>query len=138
MSEYETASLFYEMIGVANASMANYLTVVFAVLAAGYLVAEKLDRTSAIVVLSLFTVFALGMTNEIVSAYRDFAGLGRLMAQMAAAGPAFSWHPVAGTRGAGFALIPFVVLGICAVAYVGTMWFFLHTRRTRRAAVSGS
>ena len=84
MSEYELASLFYQVVDVANASLANFLTITSAMLVVCYLAADKLDRVSAFLVLTLFTVFALGMINEVYSEYRDLVGIGQEIAPVGA------------------------------------------------------
>ncbi len=134
MTDYETVSLFYQVIAVANASLANYLTVVSAMLVASYLVADKLDRFSSGLVLAIFSIFSIGMINEVRSAYRDFARLGVLISELAAEpGSSLGWHPVAGSDGAGFRAIPVVITVVCSLAYLGSLWFFFHTRRSRCA-----
>ncbi len=46
MSEYEMASLFCQVVEAGHATLANFLTVVFAVLVVSYFVADKLDRVA--------------------------------------------------------------------------------------------
>jgi len=131
MSEYEMATLFYQVVEAAHAALANYLTVVFAVLVVSYFVANKLNRVAWICLLGVYSIFAIGMTNEIVSLYSDMVRLGWQMAsQMDAEKTALSWHGMAsgiedGPRWA----IPIVVAAMCGLAYVGSIIFFFQIRK---------
>jgi hypothetical protein len=136
MTEYELAALFYQVVDVANATMANFLAVTFGMMVVCYLAAHKLDRASAIVVLALYSLNSLGMINEIYSEYSDMVRIGKEIAQSATgAGSRLSWH--------GFALagpdsylqyIPFWVLAMSGLGFLATLWFFFHMRRRRGAA----
>lgn len=133
MTEYELASLFYQVVDVANASLANFLTITSAMLIVCYLAAAKLDRVSSVLVLTLFTVFSMGMINEIYSEYRDLVGIGQEIAQAAGdAGSNLKWHGFAlgNADGAG-EFIPRWVVTMSLLAYFGTLWFFFHMRRRR-------
>ena len=50
MSEYELAALFYQVIDVAIASLANFLAITSAMLVVCYLAGAELDRVSALLV----------------------------------------------------------------------------------------
>jgi len=136
MTEYELASLFLQTIDVANATTANFLAVAFGMMVVCYLAAHKLDRSATAVVLALYSLYALGMINEIYSEYRDLVGIGDEIARSATkAGSRLTWH--------GFAIagpdshlqyIPFWVLTMSSLAFVGTIWFFFHMRRQHGAA----
>ncbi len=131
MSEFEMASLFYQVIEVAHAALANYLTVVFAVLIVSHFAADKLDRSAWVVLLGVYSLFAIGMTNEIASLYSDFVRLGWEMAKIADAdGTTLSWNGMATRNADGPAwAIPIVVTAMCGLAYVGSLLFFFRTRQ---------
>lgn len=131
MSEYELAALFYQVVDVANASLANFLTITSAMLVVCYLAAAKLDRVSAFLVLTLFTVFSMGMINEIYSEYRDLVGIGMEIARSAEdPGSSLKWHGFAiGGAETDGQFIPRWVVTMSALAYFGTIWFFFHMRR---------
>lgn len=63
MTEFETAYLFYEVFDGANASLMNFITIMFAMLVASYLVAPRLNRTMAALVLILYSLISLGLIN---------------------------------------------------------------------------
>lgn len=131
MTEYELAALFYQVVDVANASLANFLTITSAMLVVCYLAADKLDRVSAFLVLTLFTIFSLGMINEIYSEYRDLVGIGQEIARSAQnAQSSLKWHGFAlGGAETDGVFIPRWVVSMSALAYFGTIWFFFHMRR---------
>jgi len=135
MTSYEWADLFFTANQSANMAMANFMAVIFAMLAAGYFVAHKLDRISTILLVALFTVFVAGMGNEVFSLYSD---MGRIGAELARAGadPAsdLTWFGPAGTDGAFLEHVVAKVVGvICILAYTGTVWFFFRRRAVRDA-----
>jgi hypothetical protein len=51
MSEYEMASLFFQVVETAHAAIANFLTVVFAVLIVSFFAVQKIERVSMITLL---------------------------------------------------------------------------------------
>jgi hypothetical protein len=131
MTDYEIVSLFHEVITGVNASLTNYLTVLLAMLVASHLAAHRLDRGAATVALLIYSVFSLGMINEIHAGYRDFAAIGMEMARVGGLpGSTIGWHPTVANGGAGLTAIPKVILGILLGSYVASMWFFFHARRT--------
>lgn len=130
MSEYEIVSLFHEVITGVNASMTNFLTVLMAMLVVSYLVANRLDRPASLVVVVLYSIFMLGMINEIYSGYRDFAAIGREMARMGAEpGASIGWHPTVMNGGAGLDALPFIILSIALSSFLASLWFFFHARK---------
>lgn len=137
MTEYEFAALFYQVVDVANASLANFLTITSAMLVVCYLAADKLDRVSSILVLTLFTVFSMGMINEIYSEYRDLVSIGQEIAKSASSASSdLKWHGFALGDADGLAsFIPRWVVAMSLLAYFGTLWFFFHMRR--RSAKKG-
>ena len=136
MTEYELASLFLQIVDFANATMANFLAITFGMMVVCYLAAHRLDRASTIVVLALYSLYSLGLINEIYSEYRDLVAIGNEIAQAASVPDSrLTWH--------GFALagpdsylqyIPFWVLTMSGLGFLATVWFFFHMRRRRGAA----
>jgi hypothetical protein len=59
MSEFEMASLFYQVLGAAHAALANFPLVIFAVLVVSYFVAGKLDRLASSFLFDQMTAAAL-------------------------------------------------------------------------------
>ncbi len=131
MSEYEMASLFFQVVETAHAAIANYLTVVFAVLVVSYFVAQKIERTSLIFLIVVYSVFSIGMINEIFSLYSDLIRLGWEMAvQFDAENSALSWLGMASSNASGPQwAIPIIVTIACGLAYVGSLFFFYQIRK---------
>ena len=136
MTEYELAALFYQIVDVANATMANFLAVTFAMMVVCYLAAHKLDRVSSALVLALYVLYAVGMIHEMYSEYRDLVGIGSEIARSAThADSSLTWHgfALAGPNAVG-QFIPVWVAIMGGLALFGTIWFFFHMRRRRSAA----
>ena len=132
MSDFEMATLFFQINQSAQSALANYIAVIFAMLAAGYFAAHRLDKISSSLLLLLFSVFCLGMANEVYGLYND---MGHLAGNMAEAGmdPASSlgWHGA--VRGGGDFLkhvVPKVIGFICLLSYVSTIVFFQMRRKS--------
>ncbi len=128
MSDYELASLFFQVIDTAHAALANFLTVVFAVLVVTHFVAHKLDRLSAFLLLTVYSLFSIGMTNEIVSLYSDFVRLGHRMAENGATDLGWLGMTSSGQDGPVWA-IPIIVGIMCVTAYLGSLVFFYRMRK---------
>jgi hypothetical protein len=131
MSEYEIASLFYQIVETAHAALANYLTVVFAVLISIFLVGTRVDRSTWFALLGVYSFFSIGMINEIVSLYSDMVRLGWEMAEISAkTGTALTWHGMASSTADGPAwFIPITVGTMCSAAFLGSLFFFFRIRK---------
>ena len=138
MSEYEIVSLFHQVITGVNASMTNFLTVLFAMLVAGYLAAHRLDRISSIIVVVIYSLFTLGMTNEIYLGYRDFAAIGQEMVRVGRLpGSSIGWHPNVAEGAEGMSLLPRIILVIMLGAYAASIWFFFRARHMHQEKEPG-
>ena len=130
MTEYEYATLFLQLSETAHAAIANFLTVVFAMLVVSYLAAHKLDRYATGLLLTAYTLFSLGLAFEIFNLYRDFGELGWELAKYHDANPAaYSWLGMATDLENGpNRLTPAVIAAVCVIAYLGSMMFFARMR----------
>ena len=128
MTEFEYATLFFQIIETANSVTANFLTVVFAVIAVSYFVADKLDRTASILLLFVYSLYCFGIIREIFFLYSDMARLGSEMAQLT--GESLSWLGMtqAATEGPQL-VIPYSALAMTLLAYLGSLLFFYRVRR---------
>lgn len=131
MTEYELASLFYQVVDVANATMANFLAVTFGMMVVSYLAAHRLDRKAVAVVLTLYILYSMGMINEMFNEYRDLISIGNEIAVAATnPGSGLSWHgfAIAGPNAIA-QYVPLWVVAMSGLALFGTIWFFFHMRR---------
>lgn len=126
MTEYESLSLFFQVLDVAHAALANYLTVVFAVVLVTFFAGRKFDILSWGLLLLVYTLFAIGMANEIISMYRDMVRLGYEIGQTHA--PVWFGIAAATENGPVWA-IPIMVGAMCGLAYIGSILFFFRMRR---------
>ncbi len=137
MEPFELATLFYQIVDTAHSAMANYLTVVLAVVAVSYFVAGRLDRTASGLLLAVYSFFCFGMIREIFFLYRDMAQIGYEMAL--SGGDALRWLGMAQSATEGPPLvIPYSVLVMCLLAYLGSMTFFYRARLGARNATETS
>ena len=126
MTEFEAASLFFQIIDTAQAALTNFLTVVFAVIVVGYLAADKLDRTASTLLVVVYSLFCFGMGREIYSLYSDLARLGFEIAKFP--GDVLSWHGMASSSKTGPDwLIPIGAVMICFLGYFASL-IFLYSR----------
>lgn len=134
MSEYELSNLFFQALGVANATMANYMTLVFGMLVSSYLAAHRLDRIMMWIALLLYSLFALGFCNEIFQIYTDFSRLGLLLAERAEVPTAdLGWLGPVTSKEGGFEVVPQIIRVITLGTYIGSMLFFFRARKANRA-----
>ena len=130
MTEYEIAALFYQIVDTAHSALANYLTVVFAVLISTYLVGRNIDRWTWYGLLAVYAIFCLGMINEIVSLYSDMVRLGWEMARLHGdSAAALSWHGMAiATEDGPRWFVPITVGVMCGLAFLGSLLFSIRLR----------
>ena len=140
MTEYEYATLFFQVSETAHAAIANFLTVVFAMLVVSYLAAHRLDRYATTLLLTAYTLFSLGIAFEIFNLYRDFGELGWELAKYHDANPAaHGWIGMATDLEKGpNRFIPAVIATVCVIAYLGSMMFFVRMRRENKRKVEES
>ncbi|MEM1173691.1 MAG: hypothetical protein AAGI27_02670 [Pseudomonadota bacterium] len=137
MSEFEKATLFFQIIETAHSAMANYLTVVFAVVAVSYFVADRLDRLAAFLLIVVYSFFCFGMIREIFFLYSDMARLGHEMAQVS--GDVYRWLGIAlSSKDAPAWVIPYSSAVMSMAAYLASLLFFYRVRRGDKVATETS
>lgn len=134
MTDYELTYLFFQAVQTGNATMANYMTLVFGMLVTSYMAAHRLDRVMMWIALLIYSMFALGFCNEIFQVYSDFARLGLMLAERGKApGHDLTWFgPVVSGSGS-MHVIPKAVLTMIFCAYVGSICFFFQARKANKA-----
>jgi len=130
MTEYEAAHLFKELLeGMHNASI-NYVTVLFAFLVAGYMVAARLNKTMTGILVGLFSFFSLVM---IFIANRTMASITGLVEQLRKASAngdtALDWHPVVYQPANYGEIIMTVYTVLLLISYMAGLVFFFNCRR---------
>jgi hypothetical protein len=137
MTEYEMASLFTEMRLALDGQVQVFFTMLVAFLVASYLVAHKLTRSMAAVVVGLFLVTALGGSAGIYRQAQAMGGLAREMKAAASSGKGLAWHPVAEIQEWALQIGSVGGLFIFLVATAAAVYFFFHCRRVNRIADLG-
>jgi hypothetical protein len=131
MTEYEHAILFLELIQTGNATMANYMTLVFGMLVTSYLAAHRIDRVMLWIALAIYTMFALGFCNELIQIYSDFSRLGLQMVELGQdPNTDLGWiGPIAASPDF-FHILPTIIRIMTIGAFVGSLVFFFRARRS--------
>jgi len=138
MSEYEHVQLFFQIVGVANGTISNYMTLVFGMLVTSYLAAHRLDRLMAVIALAIYSLFALGLCNEIFQVYADFSRIGIKLAEMGQLPDSdLGWFGPVVSGPEGLHMIPFIILTVVVSAYLGSILFFFRARKANKASDIG-
>jgi hypothetical protein len=136
MTDFELAMLFKEYLSLLQSQYINLVSVIFAFLVAGYLVASKLQSMMVVVVITLFSAFVLDAILALNFLAADTLRLQELMAARIEAGSTeLLFH--SGARGdTASADFFFAASRAVAVAggYIGSIVFFFYQRRTERIA----
>ena len=135
MSDYEVLDLFYVIIEALQASVMNYVAVLFAFLIASYLIADKLESSMVFVVVGLFTVVVFQQASPIIGFGNDMAGIGNLIGMRAAVDSStLSWHGAAQPWGsAAIYTLQYAAIAVLFCSYIGALVFFFHQRHVGRA-----
>ena len=132
MSDYELYSGFAETWSVIWLIFATYLTVTFAFLVAGYLIANKLKPSMVTLLIVLYSLVSLwcsfAINRWVVTAVRMIREMKRLVANGEST---LGWTTMVTTPDIATGAIPFVLLAITIGAYTGSLVFFFHQRRTK-------
>ena len=134
MTDFELAMLFKEYYSVLQSQYINFVSVIFAFLVAGYLVASKLQPIMVVVVITLFSAFVLDSLLAVNFLAADMLRLQDLMAARIEAGSTdLLFH--SGARGdTASADFLFTASRVVVVAggYIGAIVFFFYQRRAER------
>lgn len=138
MTEYEHVQLFFQIVNVANGTISNYMTLVFGMLVTSYLAAHRLDRLMAGIALAIYSLFALGLCNEIFQVYSDFSRLGLQIAEFRdVPETSLGWFGPVALGPEGLTMIPFIILTVTLSAYIGSILFFFRARKANKASDIG-
>jgi hypothetical protein len=128
MREYETAHLFKEMMELLDVATMNYVSVLFALLVASYLVAARLNKVMAGIVVGLFSLFALII---IFTVHRTMAGASALIGharRAAAQGDAsLNWHPMVSEPANFVEVFTPIYTATLIASFVAVLVFFFHS-----------
>ncbi|MEL6687810.1 MAG: hypothetical protein AAFP97_09320 [Pseudomonadota bacterium] len=134
MTEYELVQLFFQIVDVANGTIANYMTLIFGMLVTSYLAAHRLDRFMATIALLIYSLFCFGLCNELFQINSDFAQLGLRIADVGAVPEtSLGWFGPVRVGPDGLKMIPYVMLVISVGSYLGSILFFFRARKANKA-----
>ena len=135
MSDYELIISFREFYGMFQAQYIKYISVLFAFLIAAYMVASKLQPAMVVVVVALFSAFALDSIIVLNFINNDVGELQHVMHARTLEGQTdLSWLNAA-RASPGPSLTIFAVLRHITIigGYIGALIFFFHQRHVGRA-----
>ena len=132
MTEYEYASLFVAFLEAANVVFANYMALTFAMLTASYFLAQRLTRSMSLILLLVYSLWAINLVSGVFGAFSDFSKLGLTIHELYGELPETSlgWlGPVAAKGSIGYMeIMPNLMLFMCALVYVVSIIFFFVAR----------
>lgn len=131
MTDYEIAELFTAYFALMQTQIINFATVLFAFLLAGYLIAAKLQRIMAAVIVVIFSAFAFDALMTTWFLAIDVVELQLLMRERVANGSQeLAFHAAARDD---FTMNLYTVTAIRVItgvlAYLASIWFFFYQRR---------
>jgi len=137
MTEFEMAYLMNDMWIQLIMLTQVFFAVLTAFIVASYLVAHRLTRPMAVVVVGLFLLASLGSILNISRQAQSIVGLAFEMKALALSGRGLAWHAVVNTPEwtRGIAGVPAAVMFLIATA--AAVYFFFHCRRVNRRAEGG-
>lgn len=129
---------FLEFAQAASAMMANYMTLVFAMLVTSYLAAYRLDRLMMWIALIIYSLFSLGFSNEIYQLYLDMSRLGFRNSEFSEVPTtALGWlGPIASSPDF-FHVMPHIIGSMIVAAYIGSIVFFFRARKANLSSDVG-
>lgn len=132
MSEYEKASLFVDFLNTSNFVFSNFMTLVFAMVAASFLIAHRMNRITAALFLALYTMGAFWTGFGVFAAFTDFSSLGVFIHETAPPdGGDLRWLGPVGPFGKDMGAMPLAIGVLTALAYIGSLVFFILVRKRK-------
>lgn len=135
MTDYEAVSVLNEFASTTWTIFATYVSIVFAFLVASYLVASKLVSRIVVVVIVLYTLVASwavwGLNRSSASLVASIAEIKRRVQED---GSSLGWLPATSIPDVMLRAVPLLVTTVAVVAFVGSVVFFFHQRKSGNAA----
>ena len=129
MSEFELISLYDESGALLGAQVDTYLTILFAFVVVGYLVADKLTKTMMYVAVGLFTEATFLVGFAMYRTCRDLVNLaGEIRAAGQGADSALAFHTLASEPVLIMASVPWMFMVLLGAAYGAVIFLFFHVR----------
>ena len=130
MTDYEMLSVFTEFWNIIWVIFATYLSVTFAFLVVGYLVATKLKPMMVSLIVALYSLVALwctfGINRFVVNAPELSREIKRAVVESEST---LGWSAVATTPEFVISAIPIILLVLTVAAYAGSVAFSFHQRK---------
>ena len=138
MTDFEKAILFAEFLNTSNVIFASYMTLIFAMLTASWLLARRMSLMVAIWALILFTFGCFGVGIGVFFAFSDFFALQSYIVATSSADGDLSWlgpMRVDGDIPSGF--MTFLTATMLVGGWLGAIGFFFVVRYGKRTRPDG-
>ena len=135
MSEFEKGVLFVEFLNTSNVIFASYMTLIFAMLTASWLLARRMSLMVAISALLLFTLGSLGLGIGVFFWFSDFFALQAYIQSTSSPSGDLRWlGPVGLDNPVPLGFMQSLTAVLVIAGWLGAIGFFLVVRygdRTR-------
>ena len=133
MTEFEKGVLFVEFLNTSNVIFASYMTLIFAMLTASWLLARRMSLLVAIWALCTFTLGAFGLGIGVFFAFSDFFALQAYIQSTSATSGPLSWlGPVRVQGDVSLGLMQALTAIILLAGWASTIGFFFVVRYGKR------
>ena len=133
MSDYESLALVYSQISIILTELTIFISIVFSFLVVGYLVAHKLTRSMAAVLVTLFTMVVILSTAIFLRTSTGLlAFVAHLREAVAAGTSGLGWHPLMTSSGGSLTTLNYLTPSLFVLTYIGALVFFFQQRRAAR------
>ncbi len=131
MTDFELLSVFIEFINTTWTIFATYVSIVFAFLVAGYLVANALSAKIVSLVVTLYSLVAFWSVWALNRNVTAISATSRKMKEGILSGESsLDWFPMALAPEYLYVALPVLVTLIAVVAYAGSIFFFFYQRKS--------
>ncbi len=133
MTDYELLTVLIEFINIVWTIFATYVSIVFAFIVAGHLVAKKLTPRVVSLVITLYTLVALWSVWGIsMNAFAILATGDELKRRSVEDSSSLGWLPMLEMSDFMRSAVPFLITLLVFVVYVGSIIFFFYQRRVEQ------
>ncbi|MCP2669587.1 hypothetical protein NHF40_01430 [Maricaulaceae bacterium EIL42A08] len=133
MTEFEKGVLFVEFLNTSNVIFASYMTLIFAMLTASWLLARRMSLMVAISALLLFTLGCLGLGIGVFFSFSDFFALQAYIQSTSPPGGDLRWlGPVGLDSPVPLGFMQALTAVLVLAGWLGAIGFFLVVRYGER------
>ena len=137
MSDYESLALVYSQVTLILTELTIFISIVFSFLVVSYLVAQKLTRSMAAVLVTLFTIVVLISTAIFLRTSTGLVAFVAHLREAVAAGTSgLDWHPLMTSSGGSLTTLNYLTPSLFVLTYIVALVFFFQQRRAGTKAAA--